>query len=608
MTTLLIGGGLVTIGYLVNKIYNKEKNKSKLNDVEHLENEAVFCEPESTTSGGNINPDAKTTGTETASMFKPSDIVRSDEDAIKSNQEWKQIFSKLSNKYIDKKDFITNDSPWYKKKLTQNVDFNKPNLILAKMTGYDPDSLNSKEAIKPLFAPVSKLNNINGSDIYDADVKHRLNTSRYITGERPFEQIQVGPGINKGYISEGSGGFQQADTRDYVMPKTIDQLRTLNNPKLTYKGRVSAPKKSIDSRGKIGAMFKNKPEKVFAQTKDNYLITTGAIKRESGRSTIIIKNTNRKLSANIMGNPNTNIGGYDKNKKYKVSKKLSYSNDIVRNIEGGKKTTDYGKHSFFLDINKRNITELRTHTTNISKAVKSLIVPITDLMKNTIKETTEINTNTGNIALSTFIPNMSDKNNTQVNKTIRETLENRDYEGNINSENKGIYINDPNYIAKRTTKETTMKLNNFAPPVKESGDGYKTARPQVGPSNRDTMHNEYSGVGNSIHKEAMSYSDMYNAIINETREELLEGRSPTNSNVSLTSGSGNINLKIKKLEKDYLNDRTTQQTPTNYMGNNIDHYKNTFTSVKDKNVENTRFNPCLIDHMKTNPYVTQTFL
>jgi CRISPR/Cas system-associated endonuclease/helicase Cas3 len=153
-----------------------------------------------------------------------------------------------------------------------------------------------------------------------------------------------------------------------------------------------------------------------------------------------------------------------------------------------------------------------------------------------------------------------------------------------------------------------MTMNHFNQPVKESGKGYITNKHQVRPSNRDDMHNEYVGNKNSYHKEAMSYSDMYNAIISGAKEELLEGREPTTSNVSLPSGSNNVHLNIKKLNEDSINNRSSIITQQNYVGNNIDHYKKSHTSMRYKDSENTRFNPNLIDYMKDNPYVNKTLL
>ena len=99
------------------------------------------------------------------------------------------------------------------------------------------------------------------------------------TLELPFEQIQVGPGLNKGYTGEASGGFHQADTRDYIMPRSVDQLRTLNNPKLSYKGKILAGK-NISQRGKIGKTFKHRPDTFYINSSDRFLTTTGAHLKE----------------------------------------------------------------------------------------------------------------------------------------------------------------------------------------------------------------------------------------------------------------------------------------------------------------------------------------
>ena len=595
MASLLIGGGIVTIGYLLTEIYKKQ-NKI-------VENIADFIPVGNNNNNMNTIQDIQDNSIQTD--YTETIPINTKEDV----KEDTTVVSSLTGKPIHKDIFLPSGTePFYSRKTTQNVDFSKPSLQLAAATGRDPHKRKQKKEMQPLFKPAAELNNINGSAIYNADIKHRLNTSRYITGERPFEQIQVGPGLNKGFVSEGSGGFQQNDTRDYVMPKTVDDLRTISNPKLTYKGRVLAPKKSIGKRSKMGTMFKNRPEKVFKKTQEDFFVTTGSFKKESGRSTILIKNTNRKISKSLMGNPNTHTGDHNTNSKYKISNKLSYCNNIARNFEGEKKTNDYGKSSFFLDVNKRNITELRTHTSNVAKAVKSLFLPLTDVFRNTTKETTELNTNIGHMALTTHISNLKDQENTQMNTTIRETLDIRENTGNVGNLDKGIYVNDPSDVPNATNKEMSMNINYFNQPVNAQSNGYMTSTPEIGPSNRDDMHNEYIGNGNSSNKEGMSYSDMYNAIISGAKEETLAGRAPTTSNMTLTNGANNINLKIKKLDEDYMDNRAKTINQINPTGLNIDHYKQSNVIMKNNVVDNTRFAPDLLNNMKNNPYIHKSFM
>ena len=47
-------------------------------------------------------------------------------------------------------------------------------------------------------------------------IQSRMNPSRNISNAKPWEEIRVGPGLNKGYTNKPSGGFGQNDTRDYV--------------------------------------------------------------------------------------------------------------------------------------------------------------------------------------------------------------------------------------------------------------------------------------------------------------------------------------------------------------------------------------------------------
>ena len=47
-------------------------------------------------------------------------------------------------------------------------------------------------------------------------------------------------------LTAPSGGFHQ-DTRDFIIPKSIDELRPASNPQISYKGRVipgKAPKEN----------------------------------------------------------------------------------------------------------------------------------------------------------------------------------------------------------------------------------------------------------------------------------------------------------------------------------------------------------------------------
>ena len=102
-------------------------------------------------------------------------------------------------------------------------------------------------------------------------------------------------------------------------------------------------------------------------------------------------------------------------------------------------------------------------------------------MRNTTKETTELNTNIGNMALTTHITNLADKENVQVNTTIRETLEIRENVGNVDRTEQGIYVTDPNDILDSTNKEMSMNINHFNQASQSQGSGYITNKHSVLP-------------------------------------------------------------------------------------------------------------------------------
>ena len=615
MASLLILGGIGTVGFLLSKfvtnsettdtldnnMVNNTKKFIKNNSIVHKTNIQENLENQS------VNNNAKKSN-EPKTRFRIRGEDRFKETVDKLNKS-EVIISPLTGIEIPLKKWSPDAKPFYKGRVKQSIELDKSNYNVGWMTGTDTDVMKDKEIAKPMFKPVKNIGNVNGVSIYNSDLKHRYNSSKYITGERPFEQMQVGPGLNKGYTSKGSGGFHQIDTRDYAMPKNVDQLRSLNNPKLTYKSRVAAPKKSIDSRGKMGLMFKNKVETSYNQSHEDLLVTTGAVIKEMGRSTIIIKNTNRKYSGNIMGNPKYNISKAEVESNYKVSNKLSYCNDEVRNLDGQhigqNEQDDFGKKSFFLDLNKRNVTELRTHTTNVMKAVKAIVTPVTDLFKKTIKETTEVNEKMGNMGNNVSRVIMKDKDNQQLNRTLRETLDPEATNRNFNTNDKNSYLLDHEDVMKTTIKETTAN-NNHSGHVQNKADanGYITNVHDAPLTQKEGTHIEYMGTGDSIHQEHKLYDYIINNKTSGCREETLEGRAPTTSNVSLTHGASSLNVVSGKNDCDYLNDRGLIKTTMNYIGTNIEQLKNTHIKLKHQ-PNAARYDHDLLNQLKNNPYVTE---
>lgn len=121
---------------------------------------------------------------------------------------------------------------------------------------------------RPLFNPMVGLTNIYGSPVKTDDFEGRYIPSRERRNETPFQSVKVTPGLNLGYNTEGKQGFHDPYR---AMFKTTNQLRTVNNPKVSYAdpmGNVNADNQ-INAFHRYGGgsrpvdpnVFKRSPEK-----------------------------------------------------------------------------------------------------------------------------------------------------------------------------------------------------------------------------------------------------------------------------------------------------------------------------------------------------------
>ena len=251
-----------------------------------------------------------------------------------------------------------------------------------------------KKERKPLFAPTPDLEYVCGAPAPEDRELERYIPSGKKSNELPFEKIRVGPGVNKGFTGAPTGGFHDFDQRDYAMPKSTDQLRTSNNPKLQYKGRITSGKSNIDTRGMIGEVIKTTPDKFYINDGvERAFTTTGAYVKDTQRPTVLIKDTNRQSTS---AKEYTGVAEGVTNKQtehrsmIKQSTRQNYYTDGVRNATAANNWTDnsigdYGKKGLFLPAQERDVTGLRTHVSNVSSIIKAFTAPLMDSLKTTKK-------------------------------------------------------------------------------------------------------------------------------------------------------------------------------------------------------------------------------
>jgi hypothetical protein len=122
----------------------------------------------------------------------------------------------------------------------------------------------------PLFNPTAGLSNLYGNPVMTDYFESREIPGLERRGELPFQQTRVTPGLGLAPNENSKQGFHDM-TR--ILPKTVDELRPKNKPKLTYKKPIIEGMKG--QRGPISSkVFKRRPN-TFFETDPNDMQKTG---------------------------------------------------------------------------------------------------------------------------------------------------------------------------------------------------------------------------------------------------------------------------------------------------------------------------------------------
>jgi len=411
----------------------------------------------------------------------------------------------LTGDPINPNNFTHNNmTPFFGGGVKQNLDEFSTRGIFENFTG-DQDNYQKKQEQGLLFQPQKNMSNVYGTGSLDGFMLDRYYVSNIRSNETPIEKVYVGPGLNQGYTNEPSGGFQQPDAQDYSMPKTTDDIRVKTNPKISYYGRVVSGAK-IAKPGKVGTVYKNKPDTFYIQEPDRYFTTTGTVIAPEQRPCIVTKYTNRKTTElkTRTGSAAPIHGTVAQvRSKYKISNKITYTDDGPRNADktgswgildmlGLNTPNDYGKKSIKIRNNKRVLNSednkgehilnykspIETGTArngqklrfakrsaliknnringNYQGPRKSKIYNPNDVPKTTIKESNIQNKHSGILSAQKPSSGAVYDPNDIARTTIKETNIHNKRNGNMGSGmNKGVAY-DPNDITRTTIKETNI--------------------------------------------------------------------------------------------------------------------------------------------------------
>jgi hypothetical protein len=551
-----------------------------------------------------------------------------------AEQDSNEIVS-ITGEKLDKKQFKHNNmQPFIKGNITQNTDVERFTTKLDMNTGVDKFYIKKQET-QPFFKPMSDMYNINGAKQNSEFYKSRIELPKINNNVFPKDKIYVGPGLNKGYTSTGTGGFQQSDTFDYARPRTLEELRSKVNQKETvFQVPFQAPVKGTDQRGIAIPYSKNKPETTYKQTEENWFKTTGAVLKERERPSLAVKATAR---------PDMHI-------EYSGGAKLE-------NVKGFSEHDDYGKANVMIYNNQRQETQTRTVISNVTSTIKAIMSPVldamkytikeylvdapraggnpqaqipnkasvhdpTDTMKTTIKETTVQDTDNLNLTgpsngysaaqdeAKTTVKETLIHDGTHLNlkgadktylkadgktkTTLRETLIMEDTSRNIGAAVYKVYMYNPENAAKRTVKETTIKSSSdlgFIGGVINSLLGaYASSEVEVRNTHKQftSDHEEY-GIAQAVGEFRQSSREATdNAEINGAREQLL-------INAAQTPNGAGPNIPIDKSDVTFLSNKLVQDSYSVRDSGNINTIYQQPPQLSDDTMTRTKLFPSAFD-------------
>jgi len=419
----------------------------------------------------------------------------------------------LTGNPVDRESFFHNNMvPFFGGTVKQNIEENSNQTLLESFTGNDPNYQQKVELKRDdLFKPVANLSNPYGMSNLDGYNLDRYVVSNLRNNQAPIEPIRVGPGLNQGYTAEGSGGFQQANTLDFVLPKTVDELRVKTKPKVSYEG-VVVPGSHIAKPGKVGVVAKNKPDTFYVNGPDRLFTSVGDVTGPTLRPDILIKYTNRKTTElkNRVGPATAAAIGSQPQMKpvFKQSTRINFAGANPRNqnavgqwqINGPNRAipNDYGRGAMKTKPNNRQVTGPKMQITNLSVPNKNSMAPNQPNVRHTRKTNIVGNNRYGNFQNTGPNRGKVYDPNDLPRTTVKEQMVNNSHQGYFQNTgpNRG-QVYDPNDLPRTTIKEQNIDNNhqgyfqNTGPNRGQVYDPNDLPRTTIKEQNIDNSHQGY---------------------------------------------------------------------------------------------------------------------
>ena len=496
----------------------------------------------------------------------------------------KDGFTSLMGSKIDPRTFTHNNmEPYYGAKIrgtTTGANMHE-NVLDNKIGG--GSQFFSKTEQAPLFRPLDNLHLPNGMPNQNDFYQSRVNPSMKIANVKPWEEVRVGPGLDQGYGSQGTLGFNSGmDAREKWIDRGVDEMRVKTNPKLSYsleghQGPAAHYIQTAPTTATLGRMEKHLPDTFFVNTPDRWFTTTGAEKGETQRAIEMDRESNRQTTTSEYFGataPADGGGAMYAPKNFEDTRREVYDGKPVINPYAAEKNTateaDFGRTSYKFTHNNRT-TVRPNEMGGIHGALKAVIAPLMDVLKPSRKENV-----VGNARLY-------ENARMPVPAAVTATF-------------------NPADRAPTTIKETTVGLVGYdhLNVERQAAAGYLISQNTPEETERATTSTDYlGGAGGTATRMG---NGLYNAAYNQRNNVNKTYKNITNHG-AMSLFNSNTNVQIDRLDADRANHRTMVATNAPAMIPSIDIYgKMTMPQGYDESKLNERIQPDILNAFRQNPY------
>ena len=493
-------------------------------------------------------------------------------------------FTSLTGAKIDPQSFTHNNmEPYYGAKVRgMTTGANMHENVLDNKVGTGSQFF-SKTEQAPLFRPLDNLHLPHGMQNQSDFIQSRMMPSMKIANVKPWEEVRVGPGLDQGYGTQGTLGFNSGmDAREKWIDRGVDEMRVKTNPKLSFsleghQGPAAHYVQNAPTAETFGRVEKHLPDTFFVNTPDRWFTTTGAEKGETQRAIEMDRESNRQTTTTEYFGataPADGGGAMYAPKNFEDTRRQTYDGKPMINPYAAEKNTateaDFGRMSYKLTHNNRT-TVRPNEMGGIHGALKAVVAPLLDVLKPSRKENV-----VGNARLY-------ENARMPVPAAVTATF-------------------NPADRAPTTIKETTVGLVGFdhLNVERQAAAGYLISQNTPVDTERATTSTDY--LGGASGTATRMGNGLYNAAYNQRNNVNKTYKNITNHG-SMSLFNSNTNVQIDRLDADRANNRAMVMTNAPSSIPSIDIYgKMTMPQSYDESKLNERIQPDILNAFRQNPY------